>query len=122
VLGAQLGSAEHVHQFDRAGCLDGRPERRPRAEALDLRLARVHRHAVVAGTHERPEHAERRPRRIGRGADDGDPPGLAQDALDPLVIEQGDRPAPFLGVEDRADSCPIGAARVGIRQAAASLT
>ena len=66
-----------------------------------LALVRVHRHAVETEADQRPEHAVRRPRGVGRRADDGDPPGRAQHPLDAGVVEDLDRSATLLEVEER---------------------
>jgi hypothetical protein len=49
-----------------------------------------------------PEDAERRPGRVRRCADDRDPPGLAQDDLDAGVVEDADRAAALLEIQESA--------------------
>ncbi len=57
-------------------------------QPLDLRLARVDRHDVVARPPQRRQHAVRRPARIGRRADHRDPRARAQQVADPGVVER----------------------------------
>ena len=90
-------------------------QRRGGRHAEHLALVRVDRHAVVAVPEERPEDAVRRPVPVGRRADDRDPPGGAQDPLDAGVVEDGDRAAALLQVEEGG-----GAVALLARQVAAS--
>jgi hypothetical protein len=61
---------------------------------------------------QRPEHAVRRPVRIGRGTDDRDPPGGAQDALDAGVVQDRDRARAPLQVEEGRRSIALVARQV----------
>ena len=95
------GPPEDVDHVDRAGRRDRRGEVRVGRQPEHLALVRVHRHAVETEADQRPEHAVGRPRRVGRRADDGDPPGRAQHPLDARVVEDVDRSATLLEVEER---------------------
>ena len=99
---AQVRSPEHVDHVDRPGRCDGRGQVRLGRQPEHLPLVRVHRHAVQTEADERSEHAMGRPRGIGRRADDGDPPGRAQHPLDARVVEDLDRSATLLEVEERS--------------------
>jgi hypothetical protein len=60
-----------------------------------------------------PEHPERRPARVRRRADDGDPPRGAKDLAGRLGIEDRHGPAAFLEIEvgDRPGSFGLPATR-----------
>ena len=109
---AQLGAAEDVDELERAGRGHRIGQRREGRHAEHLALVGVDRHAVVAVVDQRPEDAVRRPVRIGRGADDRDPPGGPQDAFDAGVVEDRDRAAALLEVEEGRRSIALLARQV----------
>ncbi len=98
---AQLRAAEHIDHVEAARCIDRRGERLECGDPEDLLFVRVHGHAVETVVEEEPEYSERRSRGVGRGADHGDPTGRSQDDLDAGVVEDVDRAASFLQVEER---------------------
>jgi hypothetical protein len=63
-------------------------------------LIRVDRDALEAGLDQVAEDAERWPARVRRRADDRDPPRRPKGTLDPRVIQDRDRPASLLEIEE----------------------
>ena len=109
---AQVGPAEDVDELERAGRGNRIGQRRKGGHAEHLAFPGVDRHTVVAVVDQRPEDAVRRPVRIGRGADDRDPPGGAQDAFDAGVVEDGDGARALLEVEEGRGSIALVARQV----------
>jgi hypothetical protein len=102
---AELRATEHVDEVERTGGCDGVGQCRERRNALDLAFVRVDRDAVEPVSQQRGEDALRRPRGVGRGADDGDPSRRPQDPFDAVVVEDRDRTAALLEVE--IGGCPV---------------
>ena len=116
VRDAQLGAPEDVDDVERAGRGHGLGERREGGHPEHLPLVRVDRDAFEALLDQVAEDAERRPPGIGRRTDDRDPAGRPQDLRDPGVVEERDRPAALLEVEEGA----LAAIALLARQVAAS--
>ena len=104
---AQLRTAEHVHDVEWPGRLNGFRQGGKGGDAHDLALARVDRHAVVALLDQVAEDAEGWAGRLRGRAHDGDPAARAEDVLDSGVVQQRNRPAALLEVEDVARPCPF---------------
>ena len=96
--------------------------RRPRRQrpegrhAEDVPLVRVDRDALEPLLDEVAEDAERRPRAVRRRPDHGDPAGRPQGSLDARVVQDRDRPAPFLEVQECSGpiallACQVAASR-----------
>ncbi len=98
---AELGPAKDVNQLERAGRVDRFGEGRERGDPGHLELVGVDGDAVEPPINEIAEDIERRPGRIGRSADDRDPPRRPQDLLDPGIVEDRDPTASLLQVEER---------------------
>ncbi len=107
VRDAQLGSPEDVDQVERPGRVHGVGEGRVGRRTEDLGLGRVDRDTVEPSSKEIPEDAIRRPARVGRRAHDRDPAGRPQDPLDPHIVEDRDRPATLLEVQERSGTEPL---------------
>ena len=79
---------------------DGGGQGRVGRDAEDVGLVRVDRDALEALLDEVAEDAVRRTGAVRRCPDHGDPTGRAQDPLDARVVQDRDRPAPFLEVQE----------------------
>jgi hypothetical protein len=53
------------------------------------------------------EDAERWPALVGRGTDDGDPPGRLERSFDPDLVEDGDRATALLEVQECGCALPL---------------
>ena len=101
---AQLGAAEDIDHVERPGRVDGLGQRPERRDPKDRALVGIDWNAVEALVQEVAQYGERRPRGVRRGTNDRDPPRLAQDDLDGRVVEDPDRAATLLEVEEGARS------------------
>jgi hypothetical protein len=108
VRDAELGSAKDIDDIEDTGRLGRLAERPERRHAEDRLLPGVDGHTVVPLVDQVPEDAERRPRLVGRRADDGDPACRSEQIRDPLAVEEVDLPAALVEIEVGDGPRPLG--------------
>jgi len=111
VRDAQLGATEDVDHLEGAGSGDRLAEAGKGREPEHLPLVGVDGDAIEPMLDEEAEDAERRTGRVGGCPDDRDPAGGPQCPLDAGVIEDRDRPASLLEIEEGGRALSIAAAR-----------